>query len=50
MGQSKKCYIIAEIGSNFDGSIKKAKKLIKLAKQCGADAAKFQSFSGRSTT
>lgn len=44
VGQSQKCYIIAEIGSNFDGSIKKAKKLIKLAKQCGANAAKFQSF------
>ena len=37
-------YIIAEIGSNFDGSLGKAKKLIKLAKQAGADAAKFQSF------
>jgi N-acetylneuraminate synthase len=44
VGKSKKCYIIAEIGSNFDGSIKKAKKLIYAAKKCGADAAKFQSF------
>ena len=44
IGESQKCYIIAEIGSNFDGSIQKAKKLIKLAKQCGANAAKFQSF------
>lgn len=44
VGQAQRCYIIAEIGSNFDGSIKKAKKLIKSAKQCGADAAKFQSF------
>jgi sialic acid synthase SpsE len=38
------CYIIAEIGSNFDGNLLQAKKLIKLAKKCGADAAKFQSF------
>lgn len=37
-------YIIAEIGSNHDGSLDKAKKLISLAKKAGADAAKFQSF------
>jgi len=44
VGNSNPCYIIAEIGSNFDGSLKQAKKLIKLAKDCGADAAKFQAF------
>lgn len=44
IGEGKNCYIIAEIGSNFDGDLKKAKKLIKKAKDCGADAAKFQSF------
>lgn len=44
VGEGYPCYIIAEIGSNFDGSIIKAKKLIKTAKECGADAAKFQSF------
>jgi len=44
VGRSYSCYVIAEIGSNFDGSLMKAKKLIKLAKKCGADAAKFQSF------
>jgi len=38
------CYIIAEIGSNFDGNLKKAKHLIKLAKESGADCAKFQAF------
>lgn len=37
-------YIIAEIGSNFDESYSKAKKLIKKAKECGADAVKFQLF------
>jgi N-acetylneuraminate synthase len=44
IGQNYPCYIIAEIGSNFDGDINKAKKLIKKAKESGADAAKFQSF------
>jgi len=44
VGDGNPCYIIAEIGSNFDGSLIKAKKLIRLAKKCGADAAKFQSF------
>ncbi len=38
------CYVIAEIGSNFDGNLKKAKKMIRLAKESGADCAKFQSF------
>ena len=36
IGQDYPCYIIAEIGSNFDGNLQKAKKLIKLAKDCGA--------------
>jgi N,N'-diacetyllegionaminate synthase len=34
--------IIAEIGVNHNGSLLKAKKLIKIAKDCGADYAKFQ--------
>jgi len=37
-------YVIAEIGSNHDGSLDKAKRLIELAAQAGADAVKFQSF------
>lgn len=37
-------YIIAEIGANFDGSIETAKKLVDVAKECGADCAKFQTF------
>ncbi len=44
VGDGHSCYIVAEIGSNFDRSLDKAKKLIRLAKECGADAAKFQSF------
>ncbi|MDP2365892.1 MAG: N-acetylneuraminate synthase family protein [Ignavibacteria bacterium] len=44
IGENFPVYIIAEIGANFDQDINKAKKLIKAAKECGADCAKFQSF------
>jgi sialic acid synthase SpsE len=44
VGEGQPAYLIAEIGSNFDGSIKRAKMLIDLAKKSGADAVKFQSF------
>lgn len=37
-------YIIAEIGVNHEGSIDQARRLIDLAKQGGADAAKFQTY------
>lgn len=47
VGENQSCYIIAEIGSNFDGSLIKAKKLIKLAKLSGADAVKFQVFTAK---
>jgi len=39
-----KPYIIAEIGVNHEGSMEQAKKLIDLAKEGGANAAKFQSY------
>ena len=37
-------YFIADIAANHDGSLKRAKKLIKLCAQAGANAAKFQHF------
>lgn len=40
-------YFIADIGANHDGSLARAKKLIRLAKFSGADAAKFQHFSAK---
>jgi len=39
-----KTLIIAEVGVNHNGSIKIAKKLIDVAKDCGVDAVKFQTF------
>ena len=44
LNQNSNPYIIAEIGVNHEGSIDLAKKLIDLAKEGGADAAKFQSY------
>jgi len=41
-------YFIAEIGSNFDGDIGRAKELIYMAKDAGADAAKFQHYTANS--
>ena len=37
-----KAFIVAEIASNWEGSISIAKKLIKESKKAGADAVKFQ--------
>ena len=37
-----KALIVAEIGSNWEGSILKAEKIISEAKKAGADAVKFQ--------
>ena len=45
IGPGEPPFIIAEIGSNHNGDMKLCKKLIDSAKQCGADAVKFQSWS-----
>lgn len=45
IGNNHPTYIIAEIGANFDKDLNKAKRLIDAAKECGADCAKFQTFS-----
>ena len=37
-------YFIADIAANHDGNIERAYYLIELAKEAGADAAKFQNF------
>lgn len=41
--RSKPCFI-ADIAANHDGDLNRAFKLIELAKQSGADVAKFQNF------
>ena len=42
--ENKQPYVIAEIGVNFENNFSRAKKIIKLAKEGGADAVKFQSY------
>jgi len=44
VGDSEPTYFIADISANHDGSLERAKLLINLAAECGADAAKFQNF------
>ena len=39
-----KVTIVAEIASNWEGNVTKAKKLIKECKKAGADAVKFQAW------
>lgn len=45
IGEKHPTYFIADIAANHDGDLERAKLLIKLAKDAGADAAKFQNFS-----
>ncbi len=40
----KRIMIVAEIGCNHNGSRKLAAEMVKRAKECGADAVKFQTF------
>jgi len=44
IGECEPNYFIADISANHDGSLDRAKALIRLAAQSGADAAKFQNF------
>lgn len=44
IGKNHPTYFIADIAANHDGSLERAKYLIRLAKKAGADAAKFQNF------
>ena len=44
IGEGREVYFIADIAANHDGSLKRAKKLIRLCAKAGANAAKFQHF------
>ena len=47
ISDNKPTYFIADIGANHNGSLEKAKELIYLCAESGADAAKFQHFSAK---
>lgn len=44
IGENHPTYFIADIAANHDGDLERAKALIYLVKEAGADAAKFQHF------
>jgi sialic acid synthase SpsE len=44
IGENHPTYFIADIAANHDGSLERAKELIRLCAQAGANAAKFQNF------
>ncbi len=46
VGSGSPCFVIAEIGSNFDQKLSQAKELIDAAADCKVDAVKFQLFKG----
>ena len=42
------CYVVAEIGHNHQGDLKKAKEMFRVAKECGVNAVKLQKRDNRS--
>ena len=44
IGEANPTYFIADVAANHDGDLERAKDLICMAKEAGADAAKFQHF------
>ena len=46
--EAGKTYIIADVGSNFNGSLELAKEYIQAAKEIGVDCVKFQTFTAES--
>src|SRR5207245_11129923 len=44
VGQDFPTYFIADISANHDGDLERAKLLIRLCAEAGANAAKFQNF------
>ena len=47
IGHDFPTYFIADVAANHDGDLERAKDLIYLAAERGADAAKFQHFSAK---
>lgn len=50
IGAGQPPYIIAELSANHNGDIENAKRLLRMAKQAGANAAKLQTYSADTIT
>lgn len=50
IGEGYPTYIIAEMSANHAGSIKNAKQIIHVAKECGADCVKIQTYTADTLT
>lgn len=46
VGTGQPCYVIAEVGANHDRDLDVARQLIDVAVEAGADAVKFQTYTG----
>jgi sialic acid synthase SpsE len=46
VGEGQRCYVIAEAGSNHNRDLDTARRLVDVAAEAGADAVKFQTYSG----
>jgi sialic acid synthase SpsE len=44
IGNNHKPYFVADLAANHDGDLSRAKELVWIAKEAGADCAKFQHF------
>lgn len=47
VGPGRPCYVVAEAGANHDRDLDVARRMIDVASEAGADAVKFQTYSGR---
>lgn len=50
IGEKQPPYVVAELSGNHNGSIERAFALIKMAKECGADAVKIQTYTADTLT
>src|SRR3989339_345349 len=44
IGPGRPCFIVAEMSANHNHDFAKAKRLVRIAKECGADAVKAQTY------